>query len=100
MLEQPGMVFGEKPPGQTQSRRRVTARGPGGPVLELLGTEPMSVDVIAREAGLASADVQSTLLELEIQGLATRCRGGRWVVASGALRQGMRIGMKMKKSMK
>jgi DNA processing protein len=46
-------------------------------ILDLLGPTPAPVDELIRQSGLAPADVQTVLLELELAGRLDRHAGGR-----------------------
>ncbi|MGJ8536910.1 MAG: DNA-processing protein DprA [Parasphingopyxis sp.] len=67
----PEIPFGQEPiSADVEPRQRAT-------VTELLGPVPVSVDELIRESAVASATVQTILLELELAGRLERHAGGK-----------------------
>jgi len=62
--------FGGPPPQDASDRDRAD-------ILALLGPVPVSVDELIRQSGVASAIVQTVLLELELAGRLERHAGAR-----------------------
>ena len=74
-------------PGAAGPIRRPADTGPPlgevEPVLSRLGPEPIEVDELIRQTGLAPAEVQSALLDLELDGRLQRHAGNRVALGAG-----------------
>ena len=53
------------------------------PILDRLGPEPIEIDELIRQTGLAPAEVQSALLDLELDGRLQRHAGNRVALGAG-----------------
>ena len=72
-----GRVAQSRPPYGTQAAPCDASDGDRATIAGLLGPVPVPVDEIVRQSGLASAVVQTVLLELELAGRLERHAGGR-----------------------
>lgn len=78
-------------PGLLRPTARSTPRAPAptrpppptGPLAERLGPEPIEVDELIRQSGLPAAEVQATLLDLELDGRLQRHAGNRVSLGAG-----------------
>ncbi len=70
--------LGGGPTPTPPTRRQTTAPAPAHPVLDALGFDPLHLDAIQARCGLETADLQTQLVELELQGRIARLDDGRY----------------------
>ncbi len=70
--------LGGGPTPTPPARRQTPAPAPAHPVLDALGFDPLHLDAIQARCGLETADLQTQLVELELQGRIARLDDGRY----------------------
>lgn len=70
--------LGGGPTPTPPTRRQTPAPAPAHPVLDALGFDPLHLDAIQARCGLETADLQTQLVELELQGRIARLDDGRY----------------------
>ncbi|MDG9967341.1 DNA-processing protein DprA [Achromobacter mucicolens] len=70
--------LGGGPTPTPPARRQTPAPAPAHPVLDALGFDPLHLDAIQARCGLETADLQTQLVELELQGRIARLHDGRY----------------------
>jgi DNA processing protein len=64
------------PAPQRPDAPEATAPAPDNPLLAALGYDPLGLDALVARTGMATADLQAALLELELDGQVARLPGG------------------------
>lgn len=77
-------VLEELAPDQARPAAQPAVPPPAPPLLQALGFDPVGLDALVARTGIAAADLQAQLLELELQGRVARLAGGLFLrVESG-----------------